>query len=743
MPKAFRFLLSLALSAGAVSSCFRAETLRAPEGISRRLVFCGRPDNDLLAALGKGAGAPVARFATPAAALEAAPPGGSVLILADDYPARTTALSARLFALAARKGLRLYVEYPSFLPGLESGAPRGAAWERAVVSSDAFGPDLARLRILGLHGCRFVPVPASASHIVLARVAGLDQAVYGLPRETYPVLFELPGVSSGAVLVATTKLSQFATARYAPAAAWDSIWAMILRWLDPGGPSPRLAWTASVLPSFSRDEALPADAERRALRRGMDWFFNAGLVLNADAVKTYEGEAAGWPDRVGPAPRRDLPPGDGRFGLLEGFNSLILPDGSQNARWWRRHDCNGEGAGAMGLAGTALGDERLRKTGARIADFLYGTSIMSRGERLDPRHPAFGLFGWNDVARYYGDMDGYGVYYGDDNARGLLGMMSAASALGLDRWNERLALGLLANLRLSGRSGFQPDRIDEAPLEAAGWRRYFRSGETSLSPHFQSYLWACYLRAYAWSREPLFLERAKAAVRLIMEAYPERWQWANGIQQERARMLLPLAWLLRVEDTPAHRAWLRRMAEDIGRGQDACGAVREELGPGTSGFAPAASNEAYGTSESSLIQKNGDPVSDLLYTANFAFLGLHEAAAATGEPLYRDMEDKLAAFLCRIQARSEVRPELDGAWFRAFEFRRWEYWASNADAGWGAWSIESGWTQTWITMVLALRRRGTSLWELTEGLAMAEPLRLNRARLIPDDASRVQISGGR
>jgi hypothetical protein len=102
-----------------------------------------------------------------------------------------------------------------------------------------------------------------------------------------------------------------------------------------------------------------------------------------------------------------------------------------------------------------------------------------------------------------------------------------------------------------------------------------------------------------------------------------------------------------------------------------------------------------------------------LYTSNFAFVGLHEAAAATGEPVFCEAEQRLAEFLCRIQVRSETHPELDGAWFRAFEFTRWDYWASNADAGWGAWSIESGWTQAWITTVLALRQMRTSLWDLT------------------------------
>ena len=39
-------------------------------------------------------------------------------------------------------------------------------------------------------------------------------------------------------------------------------------------------------------------------------------------------------------------------------------------------------------------------------------------------------------------------------------------------------------------------------------------------------------------------------------------------------------------------------------------------------------------------------------------------------------------------------------------------WASDADAGWGAWSVESGWTQSWVTIVLGMRLLNTSLWDL-------------------------------
>jgi hypothetical protein len=180
-------------------------------------------------------------------------------------------------------------------------------------------------------------------------------------------------------------------------------------------------------------------------------------------------------------------------------------------------------------------------------------------------------------------------------------------------------------------------------------------------------------------------------------------------------MLLALAWLVRVEDKPEYRQWLRRIATDMLAFQDKSGGIREELGtPGKSEIPPPKSNNEYGTSEEPLIQEDGDPSCDLLYTCNFAFLGLHEAGAATGEPLYHEAEDKLARFLCQIQIESSSHPELAGGWFRAFDTRRWDYWGSEADWGWGPWSIETGWTQAWICSVFAMRHLNTSLWDITE-----------------------------
>jgi len=158
------------------------------------------------------------------------------------------------------------------------------------------------------------------------------------------------------------------------------------------------------------------------------------------------------------------------------------------------------------------------------------------------------------------------------------------------------------------------------------------------------------------------------------------------------------------------------MTEELLKHQDSTGAILEEIGQKSKGSSgPPASNADYGTAEASLIQANGDSVCDLLYTSNFAFLGLHEAAAATGDRYYNAAADRLAQFLCRIQIRSEEHPQLDGGWFRGFSPTMWDYWASNSDSGWGPWAIESGWTQAWITSVLGMRLKAVSLWALAEG----------------------------
>jgi hypothetical protein len=178
---------------------------------------------------------------------------------------------------------------------------------------------------------------------------------------------------------------------------------------------------------------------------------------------------------------------------------------------------------------------------------------------------------------------------------------------------------------------------------------------------------------------------------------------------------------------------LRQIKRYVLAAQHASGAIRQRVVRETT------ANSQYGTGECALIQANGDPACDLLYAVNFAFIGLHEAAAATGDPELKQAEDRLADFLVRIQIRSESHSELDGAWYRGFDFEKWDYWGSDGDVGWGVWCIETGWIQTWITTTLALRHMKTSLWDLMSGTGIAAPFARHRPAMLPDDALQTTV----
>lgn len=664
-----------------------------------KLVFACRADNDLYQTVSAD-GKPYPRFDTPAQAIEKAPDRSGVLVLADEYPDKTTTLDSALFAGAARKHLRLYVEYPAALPQMEVANPMELPHGRGVATSDVFGTNYPRLGVTEIRGCRFVPVKADAPLIVIAKVAGYKTAEFGLPNENvYPILFAHP---QGDLLVATTKLSQFVTGRYAPYEAWQAIWSEIFHRLCPDTEIPTLRWTPTVRPRFGRDETLPQDVERQAFQRGIEWFCRSRMLVHPDWQQQYE-DAGKYPS-VAPKPQLDWPLGDGSLGVLEGFASSIDYQGQQKARWMRRADCIAETAMAFAFAAVVNHDPQSQKIAENLLDYLCFHSPMCTGPRDDPKSPSFGMIGWLDRADFHNDgVNGFDVYFGDENARTLLGMITAAALLKSDRWNKTIARACLANLRTQGPNGYRDVILDPA-LQANGWQHYWSKDS---QPEGQSFhLWACYLWAYKQTGYAPFLERSKTGIADWMRTYAKHRPPAGGVDAR--RMMLPLAWLVRIEDTPEHRQWLHEVASDWLARQHSSGAIRAACfgGPST------ASNEDYGTKETEVVQHDSDPAADLLYICNFAWLQFHEAAAATGDRSYTLAEDRLAQFLCRVQIRSDQHSELDGGWFRCFDFETWEYWASGADWDWGPWCIETGWTQTWITSMLAMRQLNRSLWDV-------------------------------
>ena len=703
-----------------VASLLFVRPLAAERPGAATLTFCCSPQNDLYLALGKSLHP---RFLSPLTAIQNAAAGSAVLVLADNYPTKPTALEPTAFALAESKKIRLFIEYPAAIPGIELASPRATTWERIIVSSQRFAPALPKLRILAAHNCHYIPLSGTPpADLVMARVAGYDTVIYGIPEKgATPILFELPERN---LFITTTKLSSFITGRFAPARDWLLVWERILSHLDPQHRHP-LAARPVVGPAYGPTAKLPRRFQRQAFAEAAQWFANSHLLVHpTEKQRLYQILAAGE-ETTGP-PQPGAPAGDGSLGILEGYSSGILPDGSQLRRLPLRADCNLESAMIFALNNRLRGHKRSALIASNLLDFVYFNSGMCQGLRADSQHGAFGLIGWGDIAPAW-----LVANYGDDNARAMLATAVAAASLKSDHWNEPLMRALLANLRTTGKLGFRGDRIDLPALEKNGWQEYYRAEPVNYSPHFESYLWAAYLWAYQQTGFQPFLDRTRTAIGMTMKVYPGQWRWQDNL--ERAHMLLCLAWLVCVEDTPEHREWLALVARDLLAWQSTSGAIHECLGrPHGGHYTTPLRNEDYGTGETPLLQQNGDPVSDQLYTTGFALLGLHEAASATGDPKLKRAEDKLAEYLCRIQIRSQKFPCLNGTWFRAFDDRRWEVWASSGDIGWGAWSIESGWGQAWIAAVLALREQGTTVWDFTAKSGVREYFARLKAEMLPE-----------
>lgn len=677
---------------------------------NKTIYYCGSEQNEVYQLL-RSEGFKLVIFDSPEVMIKNATNGSGAVIVCDTYPVSPLEITQETYKLAQLKKIRLYLEYPDKLPDVcVEKETFHASLERGVITSDKL-MNLEPMDIIGVNDCYTRVAKVDDPLIVLARVAGFDQAEYGIEDvDSYPLLCEKDNI-----LIAFTKLSNFRTGRYEPLGAWQSVWKYIISFVTNDSDFTfSTEWPSDVRPTYSREQSLPADAGKDMISRGLEWFFKGRFFIDPSWKKLQlerQGDGLMPVARALPA---DSKVGNGSMGILEGHASNIYYDGEQDFRYWLRADVQGEVAFALAAGGESLNNSTYEEVSKNLMEYVLKKSAFRSGKRIDPSSPVYGLIGWSDTHPY--------VFYADDNARLVLGLIGASAFMDYDRWNKEIIENILANFRLSNVNGFfgNGGRLEEPQILEKGWQYYAKRPElVNPHPHFESWMWACYLWLYDKTGYQPLLEKAEKAIRLTMENYPEGWKWTNGIQQERARMILPLAWLVRVQDTPEHREWLDQVVSRLLENQQTSGAIREELGNSSTGtFGKAKSNKDYGVTEAPLISHNGDPVADMLYTSNFAFFSLNEAARATGNTQYQEAVEKLSDFLIRIQVKSDRYAHLDGAWYRAFDYNRWDYWASNADHGWGAWSTLTGWIQSWIIGTQVLIEDDTSFWDKTKGVAM-------------------------
>lgn len=679
------FLLAVASTLLLAFACKPAESVHVVSG----------DESDLVSLL-KSEGFAVREYESVGELLEKVPSGSAVILSGPDYPVRPLVISQDQLESIRSRDLKVFADFAAL--ETDDVHMRQVELERVVVTSAETG--LAPLDLLSINRSWFYTCSDESPLMVLARVAGFEKAEFGLDgTETFPLVRKI----SDGFFVSTSRLVDFDRIRFMPEERWKLFWESTVSGLT-GNKVHFKRWPQAVAPAFGRNDVLPESARRDAVSKGVEWFFNGHFLVHpswkADWLDKYQGDGT-MP--VGPGLPGDVPDGDGSLGILEGHCSAIYEDGAQAYRYWMRADVQGEAAMAFATASKLLGNDEYGNIAGRLLDYAF--SEFRDGPRDDPSSPTYGLVGWSGTHKY--------VYYGDDNARFILGASICAALSGTGRWDTKISEAIEANFRTTSHTGFRTARLEDPDIQSNGLAYYQNRDVFNPHPHFESWLWACYLMQYAKTGDGKYLEMATKGIAATMAAYPEGLMWTNGLQQEKARLVLPLAWLYRADPTAEHLDWLRTVVSDLLVSQQDCGAIREELGDPSKGqFGTQTCNEDYGRNEAPLIFRNGDPVADMLYTCNFAVFGLNEAACATSDPRIVEACSRLSDFLVRIQARSEEYKSLDGAWYRAFNYRGWNYWASNADAGWGAQGTLTGWTQSWIVATLALQEMGCSGWDI-------------------------------
>jgi len=454
--------------------------------------------------------------------------------------------------------------------------------------------------------------------------------------------------------------------------------------------------------------------------------------------------------------------------VIEGTIAVIFPSNStQPLLPADRSDCQGEGAMAAAFRavleredGNVKEANRFATIGKGLLDYLFNTS----GAHINKTFKSWGhVKGYASIGPAAcaadGDCDSLEPrvprppqvedFWSDDNARLILGSLAAANLLNASEYDSQFVETALALLRTTGTDGFRPSTLHFTDLESGGWQRYFNGPQMAkeINPHFIAQMWALFLVFYEITGIELFKTQALKGINLYMtDVWPKIYA-TESITEEQIRLMLPLAWRVRVEDTPSNRADLRKCWQAL---KDTwvtwAGVPTCTMSPYGEIAGPAQNNYEYNRGEKSVCQESGDPASDLLYESNFLLLNLQEAYAATHEEDYAIHAEQLAGYIARVQAHSDAYPHYSGTFFRAFDYSRWEIYGESGDWGWGAFGIETGWTVTWIVAGLGMTELKTngperSFWKLATSRSLAQIGKERCAEMLEGNASTACVQG--
>ncbi len=439
-------------------------------------------------------------------------------------------------------------------------------------------------------------------------------------------------------LVSNIRLCNFHTARFAPAARWKAVAEYILSFLIGK------EITLSLPPVVTMDN--PPEPAIDTFRRGMRWFDSMELFIN-----------------------------DGASGVYEGLAHNISPDGCQSRAIEVRNDCSGEVGAACMFDWLLEKNEQSFTRFRNLQKFSFEKMTVHEGLHK-------GMMRWTP--------NNYGVCYGDDAARAILGTL-----LYMQFTDDRTYLDTICEIldflvATTGTDGLRVRRTDMQVLSEERIAELKNNPSNFTSAHHNGHYLAALLMAYGICGKKEYLDTAMKGIDTLMAVFPDTIR-EHSETQEFCRLILPLACLYEVTGEEKHREYLYTVLDSLEKHRHPRGGYVEY----DTGYKAERSRTA--NTESSLLANNGDPVADLLYSVNWLPLAFAYAYKVTKDERIKVLWQDIVKFMTNVQMRSDD-PLLDGAWCRGIDLDRREDFGMPHDVGWGPCCVESGWTVAEILM---------------------------------------------
>jgi hypothetical protein len=616
---------------------------------------------------------------------------GGIVILGSNYPEVLPSNERReaiteLISKALHEAKPIFAEYFPYLPAENKIQITTKSYHRIIVR-DVASPLLQGLepnQIFEVHSLPVLSLDIQSSFfdratelLSLAKVAGVYHAIYGLPKETFLVLLQ-----KESLVFSTIRISAFDPMEFRLKIHWETLLLNIIRylcheWHPLPAVVPRIYDNRGYFAAYKElNPAARIEKYRETVQRGLNWFIQSG-VLRGD---------------------------NGDRGVYEGFSSSFDPNGRKTLRrdeflgqLCQRGDCTADSAYCFWLGGHLSADHhiptneiaRWKTIGTNLFRELYTTWQHFDNDRSIRR----GFFGW------YNDYYNHNVFYADDNGRcsieSLFYTYMHRGQPELSDLVRRSYANVHALHQTMGKNGHRPTRIDLHqfyPFKGRKWFRNHAFGRHSYqSPHYEGWTYAAILYGAYLLQEPSLIKEVQLGIEDYMGRFP-KISVEHSVGDDFSKLLIACVMLYQCTQDPRHLSWITRIIDFFAEIQDPTTGAFPERDPHNMHARTEPTNEKYGKGESALYTSSADTITDQLYSAGFLAWALFLAAKTGKIPRAYPMLERFLDYLSAIQMRS-ANPQLDGVWTRGFDYHYGEPYGANGDVGWGAYCLETGWTQ--------------------------------------------------